>query len=278
MKRPEARDAQAKALDARLRAFALEHGIPPSRARRWVSYMAFGSALARASQDTEDIFTIKGGVALELRMGSIARATRDIDVIVDGATTELIRSFERVLTHAYEGFGFARRGAPHVMRNDIVRVDVAITYYGAPWATIQVDLSATEGGITEVEFVDVLPVAMLALTAPGQIPCLSLRYQIAQKLHALTAPVPEGRSNDRFRDLVDLLLLMPLLEDLTCVRTACVEVFATRATHAWPPQLVAWPEWKAPFAELARETNLAITDIAMAIAEVEGFIGKVDQS
>ena len=44
--------------------------------------------------------------------------------------------------------------------------------------------------------------------------------------------------NARYWDLIDLLLLRDLIEDLSPVREACIEVFDSRETHSWPPELL----------------------------------------
>lgn len=120
-----------------------------------------------------------------------------------------------------------------MMPNASVRVEVALEYEGRGWGTIQVDLSPREGDRTEVELVEPLRLEPFGLDTPSALPCLSLRYHIAQKIHAMTEPPhEEGTPNERFRDLVDLLLMRELTADLGGVRAACVEVFAIRATHS----------------------------------------------
>jgi hypothetical protein len=64
-------------------------------------------------------------------------------------------------------------------------------------------------------------------------------------------------SNERFRDLADVLLLRDLVEDLAAVRAACVEVFAFRGTHEWPPALEPMAFWEDLYAELAAGLELA---------------------
>lgn len=71
------------------------------------------------------------------------------------------------------------------------------------------------------------------------MPCLSVRSQIAQKLHACIEVFEAGPANARFRDLIDVLLLRELLnpDDLLHVRAACVETFTLRDKHTWPSAL-----------------------------------------
>nr|WP_281173969.1 nucleotidyl transferase AbiEii/AbiGii toxin family protein [Mycobacterium genavense] len=77
------------------------------------------------------------------------------------------------------------------------------------------------------------------------VPCMTIPWQIAQKLHAVTAVLEVPRVNDRAHDLVDLQLLEGLLPDtdLVLTRSACIAVFEARAQHPWPPNVVGLPHW-----------------------------------
>ncbi len=78
---------------------------------------------------------------------------------------------------------------------------------------------------------------------------MTLPWQIARKLHAVTAVLEEPKVNDRAHDLVDLELLEVLLPDadLVLTRGACVAVFEARAQHSWPPTVAELP---GPLAEV----------------------------
>ncbi len=66
-------------------------------------------------------FTVKGGVALELRLRDRARATKDIDVVLHDADADMARALERTLTaDSYQGFAFRRKGEPLVLDNGTV--------------------------------------------------------------------------------------------------------------------------------------------------------------
>jgi hypothetical protein len=278
--RPEPKGAKAKALSALVRSFAAEHQVPEARARLWVSYLMLGGALARANRGRPmPAYVIKGGVALELRLRGRARATRDLDLSVDASPAELLTRFEDALTEPYEGFRFRRRGEPYIMPNGAVRLEVGIQYHDAPWNTIQVDLATHEGPGTQIDLVDALPLAQLGLHGPEQLPCLALPYHIAQKIHAMTLPRGDDRRpNDRFRDLVDLLLLAPLVEDYAAIRLACMEVFASRATHAWPTDPLVLPgEWREPYEVLASSVggvdvafDAAVSRVRLLLAQIDG--------
>lgn len=76
------------------------------------------------------------------------------------------------------------------------------------------------------------------LPDPDTLVAIAMRFQIAQKLHAVSDPHgPPGHINDRARDVVDLLLLRDLAEATGSptraeIRAAAIAVFQTRADEA----------------------------------------------
>ena len=255
--------------------------MPPKRVRDWISYMILGGQLERVSAQAQGPrFTIKGAVAMEMRLPEKARATKDIDLVVDDPEDgDLPSALRAALAGTYQGFMFRVKGEPHQMPNDSVRVDVVLEYRGRGWGTIQVDLSRREGDRTEVELLEPLRLEFFGLDTPDALPCLSLRYQIAQKIHAMTQPpIDDEAPNERFRDLVYLLLMKELTTDLSGVRAASVEVFALRATHEWPPLLDPPTFWEEPFARLAEEVDLPVRRLEDAVREVQAFIDAIERS
>lgn len=51
-----------------------------------------------------------------------------------------------------------------------------------------------------------------------------------------------------------------LVTDYAGLREACESVFRTRRTHDWPPTLDAPPHCVEPFARLAGELDLPVSD------------------
>jgi hypothetical protein len=51
-----------------------------------------------------------------------------------------------------------------------------------------------------------------------------------------------------------------LVTDYVGLRDACESVFRTRRTHGWPPALDVPPHWIGPFARLAGELDLTVSD------------------
>lgn len=76
-------------LEKTLARVAREQGIDQERLRRWVSFLALCGVLERAvSEGALGTYYLKGGVAMELRFAQRARATKDLDIGIDGARSQ----------------------------------------------------------------------------------------------------------------------------------------------------------------------------------------------
>lgn len=262
------------------RAYARELGVGEGRVRAWISYMVLAGLLERSAPVGESSgyrFTVKGGVALELRLRDRARATKDIDVVLHDRDADLARELERATAGGdYQGFTFRRKGEPIYLENGIISMELAVAYRGGAWTTITVDVARAEMGEAEVELVPAIALGdAFGITGPTELPCLPLRLHVAQKLHGMTLPPRPGKRNERFRDLVDLLLLEELVTDHAGVREACEQVFHVRGTHAWPQPLEAPPHWAEPFARLAQDLELPVADMDEAMARVRAFVDRI---
>lgn len=68
-----------RALGDRLRAQSLKTGLPLVRLRKLVT---FERLLARLIVEQPDSWILKGGLALQLRLGAKARTTKDVDLLM----------------------------------------------------------------------------------------------------------------------------------------------------------------------------------------------------
>lgn len=215
----------------------MAEGLAVGQVRHWISFMMLSGALDDAARRLDGPrFVVKGGVALELRLPGRARATDDLDVVVVCEESDLVDAFDAALRVGFGDCTFTRRADVHPLGDKGVRVWVKVAYRTQRWGTVQVDLAYPDSVDTETERLGGVPLARFGLIGPPDVPCLSLRYHIAQKWHGMTRTMPDGVPNDRFRDAVDLLLLRDLLvpEELPPLRDACEETFRIRANHAWP--------------------------------------------
>jgi hypothetical protein len=278
-KRPTGPPPSAGVLARYAQAYARELGVAEGRVRAWVAYMIMAGVLDRATNADSPLFIVKGGVALELRLRDRARATKDIDIVLRNTTADLADSLEEALTgEPYQGFSFRRKGQPLLLDNGAVNMEFGVTYKGQPWTSVSVDIARAEAGEADVEWVDAIALTdALGVTGPAQLPCLPLRFHVAQKLHGMTLPPRPGKQNERFRDLVDLVLMDAMItHDYAALREACELVFRNRNTHSWPPDLSTVPaHWAQPFARLAEELELVETDLEAALLRVRNFVARI---
>ena len=76
-------------LEKTLARVAREQGLDQERLRRWVSFLALCGALDRAIEaGILSGYYLKGGVAMELRFAEHARATKDLDLGMEGARAD----------------------------------------------------------------------------------------------------------------------------------------------------------------------------------------------
>lgn len=273
-KRPPSRHSHLERL---LGDYSKAHGIAPDRMRRWISTMTLIGALERVRADEQPRFLVKGGVSMELRLGLGARSTQDLDIVFRGRTAELLDALEEAFEHPYSGFEFRRKGEAQDIRDTgSRRIALQVSFQQRAWQTLTVEI-----GRPEADESDLVPSAIsladFKLDSPKRVTCLSLRYQIAQKIHAVTEEPADGRPNLRHWDLIDLILLRALLEeDLWRVREACVQTFESRKTHNWPPDLLVPDAWEQPYTAEAEKLRFTPVDVHEAAAEIRAFIAEID--
>jgi hypothetical protein len=271
-----------RALEQRLRNVIADTELQ-RRARRQLGYVALTATLMRHASDEHDepLFLIKGGVAVELLLGLRARATKDLDASARLAGEDIGPRLRAALAHGWEGFTFRLTRFERVRDTAALRGDIKVVYQGDPWSTVQFETSPAEGIAghqvhwTGNMFVDP---ERLGLPSPGELPLVTIAYLIAQKLHACTDHTDNERSNDRYRDLIDLILVDRLVrdEDRAGVREVCVEMFRLRATHAWPPRITVLPDWPEGYRMLAEQLVFAPADVHQAAIDVQEIIARID--
>jgi hypothetical protein len=272
-RRPEQTPIKKGHLERLVAHYAQLTGVAPGRVRRWISVMVLLGALDR-SRESDPLFLLKGGVAMELRIGGGARATKDVDLVFFGDPERLAEALDQDL-EPYSVFSFERQQIEGRGDGLFDRVDIRLLFRGRSWGTLTLEVATPDSEETDSEEVEAIPIDEFGIEGPRMIRCLSLRYQIAQKLHAVTQRFDEGE-NGRFRDLIDLIICHDLVADLADVREACVDTFDARGLHAWPPELVVPGSWAEPYAALAEEVDFPIDDVEDAAARVREFIAEID--
>src|SRR5579862_3299801 len=141
-------------LEKRLARVAREQGIDQERLRRWVSFLALCGVLERAMHEgVLDSYYLKGGVAMELRFAQRARATKDLDLGIEGSRTNRMETLSNVLRLGFDQFTFRLKGRTrHMELADTIRVEVAVQYRTRSWQTIEVDLGPAAMG--QIDLID----------------------------------------------------------------------------------------------------------------------------
>ncbi len=281
--------ANLTSLRARLRNHARDVRSLEVRVQRRLAALVVNEIFTSVDTGAAPPVLLKGGTALDLRRGPApARLSKDWDAAVRGDLDEFIEKAREQLAVGWAGFTglMAREETIQVpgLATQPRRFAVKLSYRGKPFVTVPVEVSATEAhGGDEHDVLRVTEYDAIGVAPTGPVYCLSLRYQIAQKIHACTDPLDGERINDRARDLVDLQLLAPLLETdaatLPSVREACVEIFTSRARHSWPPQVTVWPHWPGLYAAAAAEVqDDVLADIEQAAEGLRDFMGELDKT
>lgn len=274
------RPASAKILDAWIRDRARAEGQVAERIRLGVGYMVVSAVLARMrAVDGTPLFVLKGGVAMQLRFEHRARSSADIDMVFRRDLALLESTLAEAPRYPIGDFTVRAVGKPHMLgQTGAVRQPLQILYGRTPWSRIYLEVSPPEGGSAEIERLEILPpspdLTVFGLDAIEPIPCMSVAYQIAQKLHACTEVKPD-EDNHRFTDLLDLQLLEEVVDDWSTVRTACEEVFGLRQKHPWPPAVTVYASWKEAYTASAVANHFPVTDVDEAAAKVNALIARI---
>jgi len=198
-----------------------------------------------------DIYYLKGGVAMEMRYARAARTAKDFDLGLTSNRREHLRRLAEVLQLGIDDFRFRLKGMELA---DTIRVEVAIEYRTRAWQTIEVDIGPGQAGEVDVVAPAIDGVAEMGIPVTPQVPCPGINEQIAQKLHACTGPLKEGRA----RDVLDILVMNMLGRlDRVRARAAAVRIFAVRNTHAFPPETEIPEEWNAELESWRRNWDIA---------------------
>lgn len=280
----DGRHLSAGTLTKAVRALAKETGTADGRVRSWVAYMMLLGLLQKVARDEGGAaMTVKGGVALELRLHPTPRATDDIDLVIHG-TDNLMQALDRSLLsqndepRVHGGFTFQRKGEPRDLLNGAWRTEITVRYEGTAWNTISVDVAGEEIPYVAPEYIKAIDLSALRLHGPAVVPCLPLHHQLAQKIHGMTQPPKEGRRNERSKDLIDVLLIDAFVGDLSELRRTCVSVFAARGTHEWPPTLEVHEHWRDEFGRLAAEYGLQVGSLEGGVMKARELIASVEST
>lgn len=278
-----------RALRDRLTAAAKREGVSFGRLQQHVGVLVVAQFFSSLTDDQgEPRLLVKGGVSLELRRGiPESRTSKDLDAVIRGSIESAHDRLVEAGLNGWEGFTatFTQPIAFDVpgLGSRAHRFMAKLSYMARPFVSVPIEVSPVEAGNAEsYDLVGSEAFALVGLPKACAVPCMTLPWQIAQKVHACTDPVEPPRTNDRAHDLVDLQILEALVssETLSTTRVACLAVFDARESHSWPPILVAPEHWPAIYDRaLEGLDGLGLApNLSAAVGRVQAFIHRIDQA
>lgn len=273
-----------QALEQRLKRRAEETGTDLNRLRRRVVFERF---LARLEHDQPGRWVVKGGMALEIRLGDQARMTRDLDlaVVAEGVDGDSIRAdLIAALDHDPTGdrFRFGVGPATALQLDEASRPGwrfrVEAELAGRSFANVRVDVVARPEEISATERIKLPSLLSFAGIEGVEVDAVNLAQHFAEKLHAFTRTY-DSRPNTRVRDLPDLLILIHDGLDPATALAATEHVFAVRATHEVPNNLDDPPPfWSQEYEGIANDLDLPEKVIESAMETLRGFWARATKS
>lgn len=278
----ETPQALRSALEHRLLARSKESGVSLDRLRRRVLFERIVARLVAAEPGR---WVLKGGMALELRLGDDARLTKDIDLglrddvvdagdlherLVDALTVDPDRDdfFLRVRSPVRLG----EDGSGHLTW----RVGVAAHLANKSFGGVKLDVSPR---IYELDVTDrvVLPNSLEFAGVPArEVEMVDVHRHAAEKFHAMLRDFGD-RENSRVRDLVDLVMLIDH-DLLTAANLAAAarRVWAERDGVEPPAAIPPLPEsWPDRYERVAAEHQMDTQSFPAAVASVARLWAKM---
>ncbi len=267
-----------QAIEDRLRLRSQDTGQSLDRLRRRV---VFERILARLLGAQPGRWVLKGGMALEFRMGDRARATKDLDLIVrhvepqlDAVVTALSTALAEDLHD--DGFQFMIATVRDLAEDEAGRpgwrASIEADLAGRSFATVRIDIVARAEEITGTEMITPLALLEFAELPTPQIEVVDPKQHFAEKVHALTRDYG-NRPSSRSRDLADLMILLDDgLQPGEALAHALVHVFRERRTHELPDNLPSPPaRWQEEFTRFASELELDQHSLDAAMTRLRSF-------
>lgn len=265
-------------LEASLRERARESDVDLERLRRRA---AFERLLVRLELEAPGRWIVKGGMALEIRLGDRARSTRDLDLALrdaqsDGAAVRDLLIECLAVDREGDGFEF-RVGEATAITPDQAgrpgwRFSVESRMGGRRFANVRLEVVARADEISKTQRVALPGVWDFAGLARCEVEVVDPAQHFAEKAHALTRSYGD-RPNSRVRDLPDLVLLVEDgLEPTHELFAIVAHLFEARATHDMPAELPDPPaSWGDAYFGYADEMDVSARTVDEAMALVRGF-------
>jgi hypothetical protein len=244
-------------VDSRLKELARKTGRSFVELRREFLYQRF---LARVFQD-DTHWVLKGGIGLLTRLPG-ARYSKDVDLLhltADPATAEAeLRLTGRRDLSDYLRFEIVRTATLSV--DDALRVTTDVYTGATKWESFGIDVSCERHFAGPIESIQ--PRSIIDIQGMPDLPAFRLYPlvdQIADKIAAMYETHRGGRPSNRYRDLIDLALLVGSQEfdAAPLVSALRSRVISARSPVVLPPALRSpGTGWAAGYRAEARRSSL----------------------
>ena len=266
------------ALERRLNEQSRNTGVSLDRLRRRV---VFQRVVARLQAAEPGVWVLKGGMAMEVRLGDQARLTKDIDLGLRETIATADDLTDKLVTATgsdpfADRFELVSEPFAQLMADDAGyltwRSRVTAVLAGKYFGRVQLDVSPRAYELRATDRI-LLPNALdfAGIMAP-EIEVIDVHRHAAEKYHAMSRDHGD-RENTRVRDLVDVVILIESgLLDAARLRPAVAEVWEER-DHTAPPDRFSHPpaSWVGPFQKLAAEADLEHPELSEAVELTSGL-------
>jgi hypothetical protein len=272
----ESGGAFRRALEKRLRDLSLQSGVALNRLRKMVAFDRF---LARLIQGQPDRWVLKGGLALQLRLGERARTTKDLDVLAFTQAQDVtkdLREVGRLDLGDWFSFEIADPTSRPATGFGGIRHSIQALLDSRTFEKFHIDVGVGDPLVEAVEYLSTPALLDFAGLPPTRVPCYPITQQIAEKLHANTRPHKTGESS-RVKDFVDILLLAELGKIAgERTRSAIQATFSAMGTHPIPTIIPPPPEnWEREFQHTAKSLGLENLTLTRAYEFIQAFLDPI---
>jgi nucleotidyltransferase AbiEii toxin of type IV toxin-antitoxin system len=267
-----------QALEQRLENEATNTGLGLARLRKRVAFELF---LRRLLVVAPDCWVLKGALALDFRLATTTRSTKDIDLGRDDDEAAAIRDITTAQQLAMDDFfTFAATRTDELDDTDefsAVRFHVTAQLAGRTFEQFLVDIGFSDTISWTPDTIHTSDLLSFAGIEPLALPAIPLPQHLAEKVHAYTRRYgASGQPSTRPKDLVDILLIESSTTiDAGPLRHALESTFAERARQPLPTSLPPPPAtWADPYRRLADTVNVE-SDLTAAFARAAAFLDPV---
>lgn len=226
-------------------------------------------------------WVLKGALALDFRLATTTRSTKDIDLGRDDDEAAAIRDITAAQQLAMDDFfNFAAARTDELDDTDefsAVRFHVTAQLAGRTFEQFLVDIGFSGTTSWTPDTIHTSDLLSFANIEPLALPAIPLPQHLAEKVHAYTRRYgASGQPSTRPKDLVDILLIESSTTiDAGPLRQALESTFAERARQPLPTSLPPAPAiWADSYKRLADTVNVE-ADLIAAFARATALLDPI---